>query len=246
MGTMPEKELIEFENALKQRNFEIDLFWKRSWFFGALIIAEIATFYQLKSEPIPSIPSVAIVFVTCLTILAQCLMNRGSKYWQERWEYMTMNREAALKIELTRLKKIECPQVDEWLASKYENIGRNEWLFIDTSILSKGESIFTKSHRFSVSKIIFLVWDIIFICSVLCWLNESISMISANPNWEFTIKLTLLYSVIIGYIIWVSIKGNIYEPYKKEILSLNAETKENLSDMYVRNEFNDTIDFEKK
>ncbi|MEN9599912.1 MAG: hypothetical protein RL596_2233 [Bacteroidota bacterium] len=197
------KEKIEFENALKLRLFEIDLFWKRSWFFGALLIALVGAFYKLKTIENPLFPPVTVAFVLFITTLLQCLMNRGSKFWQERWEYMTMNREGSLEIELTKLKK-------------YQDPDKGEWYYINGSILAKGENIFTRSRRFSVSKLTFLVWDLVFICTMLNWINEGYSLFSSNPDWTFTIKISVFYSLLIGYVIVFWTKGKVYEGFKKE------------------------------
>jgi hypothetical protein len=196
------KESIEFENSLRLRLFEIDLFWKRSWFFGALLIALVGAFYQVKNSVAPLFPPATIAFILMITTLLQCLMNRGSKFWQERWEYMTMNREGALKIELTKLKK-------------FKDQEKGEWYYINGSILAKGENLLTRSRRFSVSKLTFLVWDIIFICTLFNWLNESVSLFSRTPNWEFTIKLCFFHFVIGVYIVAFWYKGKVYERFKK-------------------------------
>lgn len=216
------KERTEFENSLKQRNFEIDLFWKRSWFFGALILALIGGYYKLKSETAPLFPPITISFIVTITTLFQCFMNRGSKYWQERWEYMTMNRESALRIELTKLKEF----TDE------EN---NEDFYIDASILSKRENVLTKSRRFSVSKLTFLVWDIIFLCSLLVWLNESVNIFSLNPDWRFTIQLAIFYITLITYICFFWVNGKVYEPYIGE--QFKDQDLDKINQKYINNDF---------
>ncbi len=236
------KELIEFENAIKQRNFEIDLFWKRSWFFGVLVIAEITAYYKLKTDN-QIILALVTSFITCLTMLAQCLMNRGSKYWQERWEYMTLNREDSLNIELTKLKKFDDTELNNWLYSKYQYNKINEWFFIQASILSKAENKLTSSHRFSVSKITFLVWDVIFLCSLLCWLNEAFLITSSNPDWSLTFKLSLFYILICGYIIAFWCNGKVYEPFKKEFKNMSKEEIAEIEDKYLRNDIKSPFEF---
>jgi hypothetical protein len=230
------KELIEFENALKQRNFEIDLFWKRSWFFGALILAEAAAFYKIKSDGVQFIPSSLVGFITMLTILAQCLMNRGSKYWQERWEYITMNREASLGIELTRLKRFKTDNFPESIKSEIKPGERTEWYCIDGAILAKEENAFAISRRFSVSKVIFLVWDLMFICSFLCWLNESYLIISNHPDWGFTLRLFIFYIVIIFYSLFFWKDGKIFEAYIKSLKNMSKNDIENMTEKYVQDE----------
>lgn len=120
-----EKHKIEFEKALESRQFEISNFWSRGWFFGALILALIAGYYEnSKSENLIFSP-VCISFLITIFSLFQALMNRGSKYWQERWEYITKNRESVLEIDVTK-------------TMKYDN---SEKYYIDRSILSKKEKI---------------------------------------------------------------------------------------------------------
>jgi hypothetical protein len=217
---------IEFENAIKQRNFEIDLFWKRSWFFGALILAEIAAFYTLKVSVNPVFEPLYLSFIIVITTLSQCLMNRGSKYWQERWEYITMNREAALGVNITQLKNYS----DNDINKNYE------WYYIDLSILQKDKKNFlTRSHRFSVSKITFLVWDVIFISSLLCWLNEVYSLFSIHPDWIFTIKIIVFHSIIVLYILLFFINGNVYEPFHPELFDLDDKKLKELNKEYVNN-----------
>lgn len=220
------KEYIEFENAIKQRNFEIDLFWKRSWFFGALILAEIAAYYTLKISVKPVFDAIFLSFIIVITTLSQCLMNRGSKYWQERWEYITMNREAALDINVTQLKKYK----------ELYNDNYNEWFYIDLSIFQKDKkNNLTRSHRFSVSKITFLVWDIVFICALMGWFSESISLFSLSLDWLFTLKVFGFHSILIIYIFLFFRKGNVHEPYVSELSNLGDDTLENLNLKYIEN-----------
>jgi hypothetical protein len=243
------KQKMEYELSLKQRNFEIDLFWKRSWFFGALILAEIAGYYKLKTENMPIIEPIFVVTITFITACAQCLMNRGSKYWQERWEYMTINREAALGIELTRLKNYNDKDVNEWLQNNindYNENDRNEWLFIESSFIAKRDNLLTSARRFSVSKLTMLVWDLVFICTFMCWLLESFQITSSCIDWYLTIRLAIFYFFTFGYIFIFFRNGKVFEPFKKELLMidnspleikrrLNNETTtmERISNMYL-------------
>lgn len=230
------KEVIEFENSLKQRNFEIDLFWKRSWFFGALILAEVTAYYKIKVDGIQFVPATAVAYITMLTILAQCLMNRGSKYWQERWEYITMNREAALSVEITRLKIFDIEKFPESIKSEIKSDERNEWYCIDGAILSKDEHMLAVSKRFSVSKLTFLVWDLLFICSFLCWLNESFLILSKVPNWRVTFNLIIFYCSTSFYILFFWRGGKVFEPYEKSFKKMTKSEKEDMTEKYVRNE----------
>lgn len=147
------KEQIEFERAFELRKFEIEHFWKRSWFFGALLIALSAGYFSMEPEN-QSHNCIYISFITFLVCFAQSLMNRGSKYWQERWEYFTKNREVKLGIEVTRTET-------ESAMALYDEISM------------KSANFFTQAWRFSVSKITFLVWDLIAWFWLFIWIRDT-------------------------------------------------------------------------
>jgi hypothetical protein len=152
---------LEFEKSLQLRNFEIENFWKRGWFFGALIIAIGTGYFKVYKDC--NSPAIYLSFMGFLISFLQCLMNRGSKYWQERWENKTKNKEAALGIDLTK--------------TKLEN---ERWL-LDACTLAKNENFFTLSRRFSVSKLTFLVWDAIAILWGFLWVRD----------WRFSTRATI-------------------------------------------------------
>lgn len=95
------KQAKALENALDVRKFEIDLYWKRAAYFWALIAATFAAYFALRSraDPTPPIvpPAASIHELDLLTLLvasvglvlsvAWFLVNQGSKYWQENWEW---------------------------------------------------------------------------------------------------------------------------------------------------------------
>lgn len=223
---MEEKQRLEFEKALESRQFEIRNFWSRGWFFGALILASIAGYYENSTLITPIFPPVCISFLIAIFSLFQTLMNRGSKYWQERWEYITKNRESVLDIDVTKIMK-------------YQN---SEKYYIDRSILSKGESWLTRGQRFSVSKLTFLVWDIIFLSSCFCWINDVLKIIDfCDPNWDYTIKIIIFQIVICVYIIMFWKKGRVYENLKNTKKGILENTIENeyKSDCenYINNKF---------
>jgi len=86
----------------------------------------------------------------------QGLMNRGSKYWQERWENKTKHRESVLGIDLTNAKLY----------------GGTEKYYLDAGTLAKGENHFTRAARYSVSKLTILIWDLITISWFFLWLKS--------------------------------------------------------------------------
>ncbi len=81
--------------ALDIRKFEIDLYWKRSAYFWALIAATIAAYGLLLSSAMKD--GKTLLFTTqyllfglsilgCLFSRAWLLVNQGSKFWQANWE----------------------------------------------------------------------------------------------------------------------------------------------------------------
>lgn len=71
-----------FDVSVQIRNFEIDLFWKRSLFFWGFISAAFIGYAALRQSELR-------ILVACFGMVcsfAWTLVNRGSKYWQESWE----------------------------------------------------------------------------------------------------------------------------------------------------------------
>lgn len=78
------RQLKRFDAALATRQFEIDLFWKRSLFFWGFIAAAFVAVAALEAKS-HALPIVVSGFGMVCS-LAWTLANRGSKYWQEQWE----------------------------------------------------------------------------------------------------------------------------------------------------------------
>lgn len=185
---------LGFEKSLDQRKFEIENFWKRGWFFGALLVLLATGYFKLivdKEEY-----CIYIAFVGFLVSFFQSLMNRGSKYWQERWESKTKNSESILKIDLTKTQKY----------------AKDEKYYLDAGILGKNENPFTKARRFSVSKLTILVWDIVTISSFFLWLNSCHFDTTSNIRWN----AIFFHAVILIYIIVFFYNGKVYEPLTKK------------------------------
>ncbi|HWY98664.1 MAG TPA: hypothetical protein VNY36_06240 [Bacteroidia bacterium] len=147
---------LEFEKSIEQRNFEILNFWKRAWFFGALLLALTTGYFGLSGKISTQEYCIYFSFLALCVSLAQSLINRGSKYWQERWEYKTKHCESVLNIDVT----------------KTEKFNRHEKDFIEASILAKDEGGFFRGTRVSVSKLTIGVWDIITIFWFLLWAKD--------------------------------------------------------------------------
>jgi hypothetical protein len=145
---------FELENALTQRNFEIEHFWKRGWFFGLLLLGIATVYFQYTRKD--NEYHIYIALLGLLVSFFQGLMNRGSKYWQERWENKTKNLETLLKVDITKTKRY----------------GNFERYYLDAGTLAKGENIFTRASRYSVSKLTFLIWDLITFFWLFLWIGS--------------------------------------------------------------------------
>jgi hypothetical protein len=107
-----EKEIKELANKQTQwidiykilvdtRKFEIENFWKRTVFFWGAIAILLAGYFNAKNS------ENFLVFVSYLGFFYNLIFSlslRGSKYWQEHWEFASVIYERALKIRLFRWK----------------------------------------------------------------------------------------------------------------------------------------------
>jgi hypothetical protein len=81
-----------FEEAVKNRDFEIEHYWKRAIYFWTFIGLVFVAFFQLEKGNVEDyyllksiLSIIGIVFST-----AWVAVNKGSKYWQENWETHTV------------------------------------------------------------------------------------------------------------------------------------------------------------
>jgi hypothetical protein len=81
---------VALKHALDIRKFEIDLYWKRATYFWAFIAAAFAGYIALQRTSDGASPSDVLSFsVLCVGFafsIGWCLVNLGSKAWQENWE----------------------------------------------------------------------------------------------------------------------------------------------------------------
>jgi hypothetical protein len=93
LGLFQGRERKALASAWRNRDFEIDLYWKRASYFWTFIAATFAGYVALiSSESFEKVrekfPQVEYVII-CLGIVfsfAWLLVNIGSKKWQENWE----------------------------------------------------------------------------------------------------------------------------------------------------------------
>ena len=79
-GTLKDR----FEVCLQNRNFEIELVWKRSQFFWVVNAAALAGFAAVKPEATDT--RFLVICFGFLSSFCWLLINIGSKWWQEAWE----------------------------------------------------------------------------------------------------------------------------------------------------------------
>ena len=73
-----------YETAVETRQFEIELFWKRSLFFWGFIASSFVAYATLMPKSLSL--SIVIACFGFICSFAWSLNNRGSKFWQETWE----------------------------------------------------------------------------------------------------------------------------------------------------------------
>jgi hypothetical protein len=78
--------------ALDIRKFEIDLYWKRATYFWTFIGAVFAGYGAAQALSNENTREMLSVIASCLGVVfsfAWYCVNRGSKQWQENWEFHT-------------------------------------------------------------------------------------------------------------------------------------------------------------
>ncbi|MFZ3323723.1 MAG: hypothetical protein WA190_15225 [Usitatibacter sp.] len=123
-----------FDVAVASRNFEIDLFWKRSLFFWGFISAAFIGFATARASEASEV-SVALATFGAICSAAWTLVNRGSKYWQEAWEQ---------KVERSELQYLGAAL----FAAEEDRLDKGVWL---------------SARKYSVTKLAIALSDYIFL-----------------------------------------------------------------------------------
>jgi len=140
--TEDEAQNKRFDLSVQTRNFEIDLFWKRSLFFWGFISAAFVGYAALRQSDLR-------IVVACFGMICSCawtLVNRGSKYWQENWE--------------TKVERFEDPItgalfVQEELPQSY----KGWWL--------RGRQYSVSKLAIALSDYVFLLWVAIVVSEIV-------------------------------------------------------------------------------
>lgn len=88
-----DKNFLAFEKAHEIRKLEIDLYWKRTAYFWTLIAALFAGYFLFASKTFDTSSKHNNIYLTFISMtgyvfsLGWFLVNKGSKFWQENWEF---------------------------------------------------------------------------------------------------------------------------------------------------------------
>ena len=86
----PEKQREALRQALSNRQFEIDYYWKRTTYFWTLTAAALAGYFALaypkSSTNAGQFSSFAVGCLGLLISTSWFFVNKGSKFWHENWE----------------------------------------------------------------------------------------------------------------------------------------------------------------
>ena len=174
-----------YEKVLELRKFEIENFWKRALFFWGTIALIYVGYTKIDNQ---NPYFIIIPLIGFLFNLIFSLSIRGSKYWQEHYENLATQYEIGMNFILFRHKNTE-----DFLGNKF---------------------IYSKPHRFSVSKLAMLLADLSLIVWLLLWLKSIFEIItflkfefSTESNLHLpTIFVLLSHVLLIGYF-WYFIKN---------------------------------------
>jgi hypothetical protein len=161
-----------FDVSVQIRNFEIDLFWKRSLFFWGFISAAFIGYAALRQSGLR-------ILVACFGMVCSCawsLVNRGSKYWQENWE--------------AKVERFELPVTGPLFAEEGAPQDKGRWL--------RGRKYSVSKLAIALSDYVFLLWFAVVMgeavrpfvpVNVQLWLRE--------PLEEAFVIFSMLYVVLL-------------------------------------------------
>ncbi len=174
-------EQARYDAAIRAREFEIDLFWKRALFFWGFLAAAFVALAATHQKS----PRLAVVVASFGMVCSWTwsLANRGSKYWYESWEQKVQTAERSITGPL--FAQIETPKDDAWPLS-----GRR----YSVSRLAIGFSYFT-----------WIVWTVILVYEVIeLWCK-------CVPNWIANASATSFAVFSMGYGLWLWRKCRVHK-----------------------------------
>lgn len=195
-GKKDDSLLIAFEKINDIRKFEIELYWKRTAYFWALIAMVFAAYFSFisigKTIEYRRIYLTLISSMGMVLTFAWLLANKGSKFWQENWE----NHLDLIEDKITGpLYKtiLQRPEKEDAINLKSEGVRKSDFI--------------TKPKAHSVSKINQLVGAFLFIIWLgqIIWVlsEELIRGIYLSDYWHFSFCIAIfVVSLIFLYVIY--------------------------------------------
>lgn len=171
-----------FKTALATRNFEIDLYWKRTTYYWTINAAIFAAYFFLlnKSQSKDSIPIITTFAVNSLGLifsLAWYLTNKASKFWQINWE-----------------KHIEALE-DDIIGPLFKTTLRYKDYATFKRFITPSQA-----YPFSVSKINSLLSLFVFCLWAIFWVSFAWHSFSISPSEIFSVNTFIFFSTIITLI----------------------------------------------
>ncbi|ELV8596787.1 hypothetical protein ACYVL9_000579 [Vibrio fluvialis] len=170
-----------YKISIETRNFEIDLYWKRSIFFwGFIATAGLGYGSALLAERPHQNLALLIACFGLICSFCWSLVNRGSKYWQEHWERKVTDFELTLgATELFRAEDKRDNSKSWWLGSRKFSVSRLAIALSDFTVFIWIGLIFNRLlsfipyqhiHLSSETKIIFCtIFTVIY--AIFIWLK---------------------------------------------------------------------------
>ena len=126
-----------YKISIETRNFEIDLYWKRSLFFwGFIATAFLGYGSSLLAEKPNHNLALLIACFGLVCSLCWSLVNRGSKYWQEHWEkQVTIFEKKIGEVELFRAEDRLDYSKSCWLGARKYSVSRIAIALSDFSVI---------------------------------------------------------------------------------------------------------------
>lgn len=170
------------ERALDIRKFEIDLYWRRAAYFWTFIAATLAGFVAVQASSTDTKTDLSVLLCNLGIVFSfgWICVNRGSKYWQENWEYHVDMLEDGVQGPLYKV-----------VLSRSPPKGLSQWML---HLLTGPSAISVSKVNQIISLFVTLVW--------VALLFHSLPPIGVgNPvNWYYVGMLSLTGLACIGFV----------------------------------------------
>lgn len=181
------------DNALDIRKFEIDLYWRRATYFWTFIAATLAGFVAIQASSSESKTDLSILLASLGSVFSfgWLCVNRGSKFWQENWEY-----------HVDMLEDLVHGPLYKVVLSRRRPNGLNQWLLHG---LTGPSPISVSKVNQLISLFVTLVW--------IGLLTYSLPEFSAGAsiNWYYVSVIGLAALTCVGFVTIGRTYGGGYE-----------------------------------